>query len=85
MSLLECGDPAAAGPLLKRGHVRALQIPVAQLYCGGRYGGTENPKGLLPIEYDERPSERRSALMSGGEAPVNVPSDPPLPLRRGED
>ena len=25
-NILECGDPAAAGPLSKRGHVRALQV-----------------------------------------------------------
>ncbi len=31
MSLLECGGPAAAGPLSKRGHVRALQISSIRL------------------------------------------------------
>ena len=44
MSLLECGDmspllklaPGRVRPTGGRGHVRALQIPVAQLYCGGR-------------------------------------------------
>src|SRR4029077_19789366 len=68
-NILECGDPAAAGPLSKRGHVRALQSRLSSTRRCREVSDLsiwiDHPTELRPIfpskNTENEPQKKRSA------------------------